>query len=208
MLSNISLHLRVRWRSSTNTQGLPRYRLPIMPSQNVSLHVPSCHSSTLWEMTYDARSREVFAAFVGIDWADAKHDGCLQTADPAKREDFQLEHTPEAIDAWVTTLRTRRPCLTAACRWRPPRTPGPARGRRGSLAPRIACLRRFTCPWWAASAARRARPCLAARSCHAALAGEDPRPAATPPERGHRLRGPYASSSSSDACPSSSRVSR
>ena len=26
---------------------------------------------------------------------------------PHKREYFQLEHTPEAIDAWVTTLRTR-----------------------------------------------------------------------------------------------------
>jgi transposase len=52
-------------------------------------------------------SHDVFAAFVGIDWADAKHDGCLQAAGSAKRECFQLEHTPEAIDAWVTMLRTR-----------------------------------------------------------------------------------------------------
>jgi transposase len=52
-------------------------------------------------------SHDTFAAFVGIDWADAKHDGCLQTAGSTKRECFQLEHTPEAIDAWVTTLRTR-----------------------------------------------------------------------------------------------------
>jgi len=44
---------------------------------------------------------------VGIDWADAKHDVCLQAAGSATRECFQLEHTPEAIDAWVTTLRTR-----------------------------------------------------------------------------------------------------
>src|SRR5262245_35801945 len=50
---------------------------------------------------------EAFAAFVGIDWADVQHDVCLQTADATKREYFQLEHTPEAIDAWVTTLRTR-----------------------------------------------------------------------------------------------------
>src|SRR5215475_13037288 len=50
---------------------------------------------------------DTFAALVGIDWADAKHDVCLQAADSAKRECFQLEHTPEAIDAWVTTLRTR-----------------------------------------------------------------------------------------------------
>jgi transposase len=52
-------------------------------------------------------SHDTFAAFIGIDWADAKHDGCLQAAGTAKREGFQLEHTPEAIDAWVTTLRTR-----------------------------------------------------------------------------------------------------
>ena len=50
---------------------------------------------------------EAFAAVVGIDWADAQHDVCLQTADATKREYCQLEHTPEAIDAWVTTLRTR-----------------------------------------------------------------------------------------------------
>ena len=56
-------------------------------------------------MTHGAH--EAFAAFVGIDWADTKHAVCLQTADSTKRECFQLEHTPEAIDAWVTTRRTR-----------------------------------------------------------------------------------------------------
>ena len=56
-------------------------------------------------MTHGAH--EAFAAFVGIDWADAKHDGCLPTAASTQRAYFQLEHTPEAIDAWVTTLRTR-----------------------------------------------------------------------------------------------------
>jgi transposase len=52
-------------------------------------------------------SHDTFAAFVGIDWADAKHDICLQAAGTATRECFQLDHTPEAIAAWVTTLRTR-----------------------------------------------------------------------------------------------------
>jgi transposase len=52
-------------------------------------------------------SHEACAAFVGIDWADANHDGCLQVAGSAQRAYFQLEHTPEAIDAWVTTLRLR-----------------------------------------------------------------------------------------------------
>jgi transposase len=52
-------------------------------------------------------SHHTFAAFVGIDWADATHDGCLQAAGAAQRACFQLAHTPEAIDAWVATLRTR-----------------------------------------------------------------------------------------------------
>jgi transposase len=50
---------------------------------------------------------QAFAAFVGLDWADATHDGCLQAAGSRKREGFRLEHTPEAIDAWVSMLRTR-----------------------------------------------------------------------------------------------------
>ena len=52
-------------------------------------------------------SPTTFAACVGIDWADATPDGCLQTAGSAKRAGFPLEHTPEVIEAWVTALRTR-----------------------------------------------------------------------------------------------------
>jgi transposase len=50
---------------------------------------------------------EAFAAFVGLDWADAKHDICLQVAGSTHREFLRLDHRPEAIDAWVCTLRTR-----------------------------------------------------------------------------------------------------
>ena len=50
---------------------------------------------------------EAFAAFIGLDWADAKHDVCLQAAGAERREFLILEHRPEAIDAWVQTLRTR-----------------------------------------------------------------------------------------------------
>jgi len=52
-------------------------------------------------------SQEEFAAFVGLDWADAKHDICLQATGTERREFLILEHRPEAIDAWVQTLRTR-----------------------------------------------------------------------------------------------------
>jgi transposase len=50
---------------------------------------------------------EEFAAFVGIDWADAKHYVCLQAAGAQKREFSILEHPPDTIDEWVSTLRTR-----------------------------------------------------------------------------------------------------
>src|SRR5881396_3380740 len=52
-------------------------------------------------------AQEECAALVGLDWADAKHDVCLQAAGTAQREFLSLEHSPEAINAWVQTLRTR-----------------------------------------------------------------------------------------------------
>jgi transposase len=48
-----------------------------------------------------------FAAFIGIDWADAKHDICLQAAGSETREFSVLEHQPDTIDEWVSTLRAR-----------------------------------------------------------------------------------------------------
>ena len=50
---------------------------------------------------------EAFAAFVGLDWADAKHDICLQAAGSEQREHSSLAHTPEAIDVWVCSLQKR-----------------------------------------------------------------------------------------------------
>jgi hypothetical protein len=50
---------------------------------------------------------EAFAAFIGLDWADAQHDICLQAAGSERPEFLVLEHSPETIDAGVQTLRTR-----------------------------------------------------------------------------------------------------
>ena len=50
---------------------------------------------------------EEFAAFLGIDWADAKHDICLQAAGAEKRECCVLDHHPDTLDEWVSTVRTR-----------------------------------------------------------------------------------------------------
>jgi transposase len=48
-----------------------------------------------------------YAAFVGIDWADRKHDVCLQAAAGSKREFSVLAHRPESIAQWAQTLRAR-----------------------------------------------------------------------------------------------------
>ena len=50
---------------------------------------------------------QAFAAFIGLDWADATHAVCLQAAGSDTRESSLLEHTPEAIDAWARALRHR-----------------------------------------------------------------------------------------------------
>jgi len=48
-----------------------------------------------------------FAALVGIDWSDTKHDICLQAANSEEREFTVLLHRPAAIDAWASALRQR-----------------------------------------------------------------------------------------------------
>jgi hypothetical protein len=48
-----------------------------------------------------------FAAFVGIDWAERKHVFALQNSGPSKVEFGEIEHTPEAVDAWAMELSQR-----------------------------------------------------------------------------------------------------
>ena len=48
-----------------------------------------------------------FVAFVGIDWADQKHVWSWQKADSTQREAGELEHRPEAVEAWVGELCRR-----------------------------------------------------------------------------------------------------
>jgi transposase len=47
------------------------------------------------------------AAFVGLDWADEKHAVTLQEAGSDKRHGSTLEHTPEALQSWIQSLRDR-----------------------------------------------------------------------------------------------------
>ena len=48
-----------------------------------------------------------FTAFIGIDWADAKHDICIQAAGDERREFSCMPHKVEAIDNWAQSLYRR-----------------------------------------------------------------------------------------------------
>lgn len=48
-----------------------------------------------------------FAVHIGLDWADEKHDYCLQDTTGEKLEYGTFKHTPLLIDQWVTGLRER-----------------------------------------------------------------------------------------------------
>jgi transposase len=50
-----------------------------------------------------------FAATIGLDWADQKHDLWIQAATGGKPEHLILEQTPEAIHEWVAKMRQRFP---------------------------------------------------------------------------------------------------
>jgi len=50
-----------------------------------------------------------YAAYLGIDWADKKHDLCLVDAVTGKQTKQVLAHTPQAIAEYFTNLRQRYP---------------------------------------------------------------------------------------------------
>lgn len=48
-----------------------------------------------------------FAALIGLDWADQKHDYCLRAAGADQVQAGQFDHSPQSIAAWVAQLRQR-----------------------------------------------------------------------------------------------------
>jgi hypothetical protein len=50
---------------------------------------------------------EQFAAFIAIDWSDAKHEVWLVDTSTSQKASFVLTHTPEELAAWATALRPR-----------------------------------------------------------------------------------------------------
>ena len=48
-----------------------------------------------------------YTAFIGIDWADTKHDICLQAANNDQREFDCIPHQVDQIEQWALGLRQR-----------------------------------------------------------------------------------------------------
>ena len=48
-----------------------------------------------------------FKAFIGIDWADTKHDMCVQAANVDAREFSVIPHKVEDIEEWAHEMYGR-----------------------------------------------------------------------------------------------------
>ena len=48
-----------------------------------------------------------FSAYVGLDWADKKHDICVQVKGEESREFSVISHSPESIHDWVEGLHKK-----------------------------------------------------------------------------------------------------
>ena len=55
----------------------------------------------------DELNKTFYTAFVGIDWAAAKHDICIQEAGSEQREFITIPHQVEKIDEWAHSLYQR-----------------------------------------------------------------------------------------------------
>jgi transposase len=70
------------------------------------MHVPS-RNLALAEVYMSPLPEHPFTAYVGIDWADTKHDICLQAAGETRREFCCIRHQVPAIDEWANSLYLR-----------------------------------------------------------------------------------------------------
>jgi transposase len=50
---------------------------------------------------------EHFAALIGIDWSDSKHDICLVDTSTGSQQRSIIKQQPESLDQWALALRTR-----------------------------------------------------------------------------------------------------
>jgi len=86
--------------SLTNTQGWLA-TLIILPSKSLRTHAPSLNFWRHYEYSFRIKSISC------IDWANDKHDICLQDITTNKREFSVIKHKPKNIDTWANNLKKR-----------------------------------------------------------------------------------------------------
>src|SRR3989442_8410183 len=96
----------------TNTQMLSGSRLHYKPFAGAksarSIYRLEKESPMSNEVAETMASPEPeWAAFVALDWADKKHYWRLASAGSLKREQGELDNTPEAVAAWAADLNVR-----------------------------------------------------------------------------------------------------
>jgi hypothetical protein len=89
----------------TNSKGKLLEQLSVLPSQGLVSHVPPLNVTRGKDM--HKQQEPEFAAFVGIDWSDRKHDICSWVPGQVKPERLVIEHRPEAIQGWAEEMRAR-----------------------------------------------------------------------------------------------------
>ena len=86
--------------------GLAVASAPILASQNSSTHAPIQNLARGEAYAMGVASDE-FTAVIGLDWADSKHDICVQPAGSEAREFQRIAHNPKHIERWALSMRER-----------------------------------------------------------------------------------------------------
>ena len=84
MFTALLSNSQVRLRSLTNTQGLPLHRLTYIAFADPKQACPHTLNLAQWSIVMEKQDDLPFAAYVGIDWADKKHDFWVYPSFPTK----------------------------------------------------------------------------------------------------------------------------
>ena len=97
---------------TTNTQDVGRHqassiRFSQIPSSRVSIN--TIMEDRRMSKTEAVTETAEYAALIGLDWATEKHDVWVWDTRTGEGRHRVVEHTPEALSAWLTELQTRYP---------------------------------------------------------------------------------------------------
>jgi len=103
MFTALASSPQVRLSSLTNTQGLPHNRLTYIAFAEFKACMSLLLNLPFWRQVMQTELSQ-FTAIIGIDWADKKHDICIQVAETGRRKVLQIPHRAEKIDDWARSL--------------------------------------------------------------------------------------------------------